>query len=487
LAIFLPGAPRRKYGEITPNITVGIFNIRIPFWHWGVEPVEVLQAMVMFVTGMGAIAVLQDMFGMPFEIALTIVCFHELTYCLHQFMGDPIISGWITPAIPLTTAFLLGFEMGPERIHALIALQLLVGIIFLILGLTGLAAKLLSIVPKALQAGIILGAAIAAVTGKYLFLSGDGYFYIYPISITVGGLGALFLLFSKFFQDRVHAAKELNARDIFVMVANYGMVPGLMIGIIVGWIVGEIPLPVFQKGLFFVPHVREVVSNFSPLSIGFPPLHIWIAAIPMAFIAYVIAFGDMVIGATVVDQANREYRLDEEVNFNPNRLHLLCAFRNFLEGSLAPTVTLAGPVWAAMTVAVTERYKLGRQAMDSIYGGAGSFNVMKFLSCLILPLVCIFQPALPVALSLTMLIQAFACGYVAMQLVKTNTERGLATVIGGALAIAGPTMGLVIGIILCLVLLGPSAFAMRHDDDIPSVIANSVAKGKKKDAPSTQA
>lgn len=118
MAIFLPGAPRRKYGEITPNITVGIFNIRIPFWHWGVEPVEVLQAMVMFVTGMRAIAVLQDMFGMPFEIALTIVCFHELTYCLHQFMGDPIISGWITPAIPLTTAFLLGFEMGPVFFYA---------------------------------------------------------------------------------------------------------------------------------------------------------------------------------------------------------------------------------------------------------------------------------------------------------------------------------------------------------------------------------
>jgi len=471
LAIWLPGAPKRKYGEETPHIPLGQFRIRLPFWHWGVEPIEVLQAMVMFVTGMGAIAALQDTFGMTFAVALTIVCFHEATYCLHQFMGDPIISGWITPAIPLTLAFLAGFDMGPDRIHALIALQLMVGLIFFILGITGLARKLLSIIPKALQAGIIMGAAIAAITGKYCFSPAGTGFYKYPYSITIGGLIALYLLFSKGFQDVVHERKEVNARDIFVRVANFGMVPGLIVGIIVGWVSGEIPLPVFEKGLFFVPHVSEVFATFSLFSIGLPPIDIWIAAIPMAFIAYVIAFGDMVIGATVVDQANTEYRLDEEVNFNPNRLHILCSIRNFLEGSLAPTVTLAGPVWAAMTVAVTERYKLGRKAMDSIYGGAGSFNVMKFTSCLILPLVCIFKPALPVALSLTLLIQAFACGYVAIHLVNNNTERGLATIIGAVLAIGGPTTGLIVGIVLCLVLLGYKSFSLKEDDDVPSIIS----------------
>lgn len=463
MALFFPGAPRRKDGEVTPRIKLGIFDIRIPGWHWGFEPTEIFQAMVMFVTGMGAIAVLQEVFGISFELALTIVVFHELTYCLHQIMGDPMISGWITPALPLVTTFLLTFEMGTDRIHALIALQLSVGVIFLILGLTGMAKKLLSIVPLALQSGIILGAGIAALIGTRGFLPTGAGFFKYPFSVGIGGTIALFLLFSKLFSDRVHKNKQLGKKDVFTVFANYGMVPGLVVGIIAGWITGEIPLPVFQGGIIFKPHFGEVFSNFSLFNIGLPPAEIWLAALPMALVAYIIAFGDMVLGATVIDQAQQQYRNDENINFNPNRLHILCAVRNFLEGSLFPTVTLAGPIWAAMTVAVTERYKLGRKAMDSIFGGSGSFNLMKVTSCVILPLVYIFQEALPVALALTMLIQAFACGYVAMLMINTNAERGLALTIGGILAVAGATWGLILGIVLCLIILGPKSFSPRSD------------------------
>jgi hypothetical protein len=115
-----------------------------------------------------------------------------------------------------------------------------------------------------------------------------------------------------------------------------------------------------------------------------------------------------------------------------------------------------------MTVAVTERYKLGRKAMDSIFGGSGSFNFMKFASCLILPLVCIFKPALPVALSLTLMIQGFACAYIAMRLVHTNSERGVAGVTGGALAAGGPLVGLAVGLVLSFVLLGKEAFTEKE-------------------------
>lgn len=464
MAIFLPGVKKRKDGEETPYIPLGIFKLRIPFVHWGWEMTEMFQAMVMFVTGIGAIAVLQDLFGMSFEVALTIVAFHELTYCLHQIMGDPIIPGWITPAIPLTMAFIQGFQMGPERIQAMIALQILVGVLFLALGITGMAKKLLDIVPVPLQSGIILGAGIAAVIGKYVFgnVPGSG-FAKYPISITVGGLIALYLLFSNVFISKVRHGQTLEKGNIWVKVANYGMVPGLVVGIICGWIVGEIPLPQFTAELFFVPRIAEVLQTQSIFGVGIPKMDIWVAAIPMAIIAYIIAFGDMVIGTTCIQNANEEFRHDEIVDRDPNRLSLLCAIRNVIEGVLATTPTLAGPLWAAMTVAVTERYKLGRKAMDSIFGGAGSFNIMKFLSCLILPLVAIFKPALPVALSLTLLIQAFACGYIAMGLVRNNTDRGLAAVIGAALAVAGPAKGLAIGIVLCLALEGPKAFTAKHN------------------------
>ncbi|HOO46525.1 MAG TPA: hypothetical protein PLM29_09870, partial [Deltaproteobacteria bacterium] len=88
MAIQVPAFKRRD-GEEQPFIPAGPFKIRIPGVHWGIEMTEVIQAMVMFVTGLGAIAVLQDAFGMSFAVALTIVCFHELTYCTHQVLGDP--------------------------------------------------------------------------------------------------------------------------------------------------------------------------------------------------------------------------------------------------------------------------------------------------------------------------------------------------------------------------------------------------------------
>jgi len=463
---------RRNYGEETPFIPCGPFKIRFPFYHWGVEMTEVFQAMVMFVTGIGAIAVLQDVFGMPFEVALTIVCFHELTYCLHQVLGDPLIPGWISPAVPLMLSFLLKFGMGIDRIHALIAVQILVGLIFLIMGLTGFAKKLLDIVPKAMQSGIILGAGIAAITGKYGFLPKGTGFYKYPMSITIGGLFAFYLLFSKGFTAKVRA-QENDSKSLIIKIANYGIVPGIVLGIIVGWICGEIPLPEMKSGLFFVPHVKEVFTTYSIFGAGIPPLHIWMKALPMAIVAYIVAFGDMIVGQTIVMEAQENFRPDEKLDSNPNRLNLMCALRNFLEGSCCPTVTLAGPLWAAMTVAVAERFKLGRKAMDSIFGGSGSFNFMKFASCLILPLVCIFKPALPVALSLTLLIQGFACVFIAMNLVETNAERGVAGITGGALAVSGPTTGLIVGIVLSLTLLGKESFGNGKNKIADSVPAES--------------
>ncbi|MDD2388735.1 MAG: xanthine/uracil/vitamin C permease [Desulfobacterales bacterium] len=470
MAVFLTKI-RRKYGEETPYIPFGPFKIRIPFIHWGIEMTEILQAMVMFVTGMGAVAVLQDVFGMPFEVALTIVCFHELTYCLHQVFGDPLIPGWISPAVPLMLAFLLKFGVGIDRIHALIAVQLLVGVIFLIMGLTGFAKKLIDIVPKAMQSGIILGAGIAAITGKYGFLPSGTGFYKYPFSITLGGLFAFYLLFSKGFTQKVRSA-GIGSKSIFVKIAHYGIVPGIILGIIVGWLTGEIPLPEWQSGLFFIPQVKEVFTTYSIFGAGIPPLDIWMKALPMAIVAYIVAFGDMIVGQTIVMEAQKNFRPDEIVDSNANRLNLMCAIRNFLEGSFAPTVTLAGPLWAAMTVAVAERYKLGRNAMDSIFGGSGSFNFMKFASCLILPLVCIFKPSLPVALSLTLLIQGFACVFIAMNLVDTNAERGVAGITGGALAVAGPTTGLVVGILLSLILLGKGCFGKKKE--APETVASEI-------------
>jgi len=454
---------KRKNGEEQPYIPAGPFKIRIPGVHWGIEMTEVVQAMVMFVTGLGAVAVLQDVFGMSFEVALTIVCIHELAYCTHQILGDPIIPGWITPSIPLMLAYLLKYGMGVERSHALIACQVTLGLLFLILGSTGLAKKLLDFVPKAMQAGIILGAGVAAIIGKYCFSPTGTGITKYPFSITIGGLVALYLLFSKGFTERVRKEGP-DSKSIFVKIANYGMVPGIIVGILVGWIVGEIPLPKFEGGIIFIPHLKELIEGYSIFGVGIPPLKIWMAAVPMALVAYIIAFGDMIVGRTLIEEANK-IREDEFIDMDANRLNLMCGLRNVFEGCVSPFVPLGGPLWAAMTVAVSERYKLGRKAMDSIFGGSGSFNIMKFLSCMILPLVCIFKPALPVALSLTLFIQGFACVYISMKMVRSNAELGVAGITGGALAVAGPTIGLAVGLVLSFVLLGTGAFNVKKFED----------------------
>lgn len=437
----------RKDGQEQPGIKMGIFTLRLPFIHYPFEMPEVIQALFMFVTGLSATAFLQDMFDMPFEVALTIVLFHEISYCLHQMLGDPIISGWITPAIPLTIGFLSKYAMGIDRLEALIALQVCVGIMFLVLGLSGLAKKLTTWLPNSIKSGIIMGAAIAAVTGKYGFLSaaaGGKGFALYPFSITAGMAVAFFLLFSKGFK---RMRRKATIGSVVSMVAKYGMVPGIIGGMLVGFVTKEVPVPVIDNWGFFIPRFGTVFTEWSILGVGIPSFHVFVSALPMAVVAYIIAFGDIVVGETLMKRAN-EARPDEYIDMNTNRTNIICGIRNMFEGCLAPTVTLAGPLWAAMTVAVTERYAQGKTAMLSIFGGTGTFNIMKFACILFLPLISIFKPVLPLAIALTLMVQAFACFFIALELVETPEERGVAGITGAILAVSGAAYGLAAGLIL---------------------------------------
>ena len=62
----------REYGAEQPAIKAGMFRIRLPFIHAPWEIPEMIQAIVVFVTGVAATAYLQDIFGLPFEMALAI-------------------------------------------------------------------------------------------------------------------------------------------------------------------------------------------------------------------------------------------------------------------------------------------------------------------------------------------------------------------------------------------------------------------------------
>ncbi len=444
---------KRKDGEIQPHIRLcgGLFHLRIPFVHWEWEFPEMIQAIVVFMTGAAATAYLEQIFGLSFEIALSIVIVHEALYLVNNLLGDPLVGGWITPAVPLITAFISTYE-GNDRIYALLSIELCLGLMYVVFGLTGLASKLVNFCPMSIKAGILIGAGFAACTGKYGFMSaanGGVGFYASPISWTIGVLISLFLLFSYGFGDI-----KFNVKNKFInFISKAGFVPAVVIAAIIGMIFGEIKLPDLSSinGIIFnpLPGLSWVFHNFSLFGMGPPPLDIFISAIPMAIIAYVIAFGD-IVGGTAFLNDTKKYRTDEKMDINPNRTNVCCGIRNIIECLFAPTCTMSGPLWTAMTVTVAERYKSGKENMYSIFGGACTFNTAKVICCAIIPLMVVIKPALPLAMALTLMIQAFGSFYVGLTMCRTNIERGVAGITGGAIAAsANPAWGLLVGILLC--------------------------------------
>lgn len=443
----------RVDGEEQPAIKLGMFRLRLPFIHAPWEFPEMIQAMVVFITGVSAVAYLQDIFNLPFSVALSIICVHELLYVIQNLVGDPIVGGWITPAIPLISTWLLGFSDTTERIQALVMLQLILGLLYLVLGITGLAKTLVNKVPVSVKAGILLGAGFSAVIGKYGFMAAENGgvgFYQNPVSFSAGVLVALFLLYSIGFTKKKNTTKN----KFILFLSKCGFVPALLVAYLVGMIAGEIstPVNVLADGIIFnpFPGLKQVISSFSLVAVGFPSLSTIGSAAVMAVVCYIISFGDIVTGTEFLEDT-KNYRQDEKLEVNPNLTNICCGVRNVLQSLFFPTVTMSGPLWSAMMVTVCERYKTGKQNMYSFFGGAITFNLMKWICCLILPLVALIKPILPLSMSLTLMIQAFGCFYVALGLCKNNVQRGVAGLIGGVLAITNPQTGLIIGIIVSFV------------------------------------
>ena len=111
----------------------------------------------MCATCLGAIPVLTEVLGVSYDVALSMVIINGFFYTIHVLLGDPVVPGWVTPAIPIITAFLETYTLGPERYHALIATQFILGIIFLVFGITGLGSKMVEWVPNSVKAGVLMG------------------------------------------------------------------------------------------------------------------------------------------------------------------------------------------------------------------------------------------------------------------------------------------------------------------------------------------
>jgi hypothetical protein len=452
---------KREYGGIQPGIPLGPLTLRIPFVHYRFEWADYIQGLLMCTVCLAIIPVLTSKLGMSFEVALAIVILNGTLYLTHVTFGDPVVPGWVTPAIPLLIAYCMTFDAGVERMQALIAFEMTFGLFCIILGVTGLAKKFISLIPNAVQAAILMGAGFAAVI--LIFKPGEGLksFDSYPwTTIICIGL-AYYLLFSD------HFKKIRKNNKTLWYLSNLGMMPALALAVFVGPLTGEIPWPTYDAQIFTSPDFGGLIRDWTMLgSIPVPPLKMFFTGLPMVISAYIVVFGDVIQSQALLDDAQK-YRPDENVNYNPNRSHIIFGTRNLIMSVFGPDISMCGPLWAAMQVVICERYKHGPEAMESVNGGAGSFRFGTWTGYFLAPILATVKPILGVGLISTMLIQGYVSVRVGVLKARSFNDLGIAGVAGAILATRGAAWGLGAALILCALIYAGTSLEHAYMKEEP--------------------
>ncbi|MDO4401230.1 MAG: solute carrier family 23 protein, partial [Coriobacteriia bacterium] len=261
---------KREYGGIQPSIPVAMLRIRIPFVHFKISPPEIVTGLMNACTSYGALAVLTGTLGLDPYIAWSLVVFETLMYSCNWLLGEPSICGWITPAMALVVVYLEGFAdpgyaaavaaLGEEavtaagggmqallqsgnqeyiqiahntttlRMQAMAATELELGILFIVLGVTGLSKALNTLVPPGIKAGIVLGAGVGAVRAR--LLEGGAM-----DTATWGCLGGLIIVFLLMFSLRVR--NKMDDNRFLQILGNYSFLWAVLGMFIIGGIAGE--------------------------------------------------------------------------------------------------------------------------------------------------------------------------------------------------------------------------------------------------------
>ncbi|WP_101675971.1 hypothetical protein [Alloalcanivorax mobilis] len=442
---------RRQDGE-TLYWPLGPFKVRLPFIHYRFEWPDYLQGLLMCAVDLAAIPLMTELLGMPFEAALAVVMLNGLLYLAHHLLGDPVVPGWITPAIPLLMAYCQTFPEGPERIHALIAFQLLLGVFCIGLGATGLSRRVVNVVPPAIKAGIIMGAGIAAVSTVF---EAGGRFESFPWTISIAIGIAFYLIFSR------HFAVLKNRNAFWSTLGKLGIFPIIALAIMIAPIFSEAPWPTIEWG-FSKPDFATLWNEYTVFGLGLPSPGMFLQAIPTMLAAYIVLFGDVLQGKALLHEAD-DARQDEKIDYDADRAHMIFGGRNATMSILGPDVAMCGPLWAAMHVVIVERFKAGRKAMDSIFGGAGSFRWGTNTGLLLMPIVSLVEPILGVALALTLLIQGYVSVRIGILEARSQRDLGIAGVIAAVLAVQGATWAFAVGVALCLLIYGRHFFRGEND------------------------
>lgn len=459
---------KRQLGGIQPFIKLGPFNLRIPLIHHEWSWTEMAAALFLGVACLGAgTATTMTQFGLDdpaniaalgltengaFLMSLTFGVLNAICYYLPSLLGDPVVPGWITPMLPLTINFLSGYALPDyatgqvDRIYAMIALQMLTALCFLLMGATGIGRKLIEIVPNSIKAGIVLGAGITA--GMNVITARMPHA---PITVAIAVLMSYFFLFNPTF------ARASKKNSVLNLIRNQGVVPAQLFAILLApFLIREIPVPQIQWGITPLSF-GFVLEHFTVFGLGFPAASFFLAALPVALTAYIIAFSDFVLAKEVVSEATAT-RPDEIVIFDAGRSNLVSFLRNGIMSLFAPWVPMCGPLWASGLLTITERYKRGYKTLHSYWDGVCTFRAATVIAVLILPLVTLIRPAFAIFFGITMGVQAFACGNIGIRMCTTANERGIACVIAGSLACLTPGWALLVGIIVWAVVEGSELF-----------------------------
>ena len=206
---------------------------------------------------------------------------------------------------------------------------------------------------------------------------------------------------------------------------------------------------------FIFPDFPAIWTALSPWGVGFPSLAMFMKAFPLALIAYVIGFGDMIVASSLVEQAAKK-RPDEKVVIDHTRTHFSLAIRNLgllFTGGVFPA--FVGIIYTGAHAFLCEKFGAGRKVVDSIYDTMCSFNWFYMILALWLPVVMVMKPILPAALSLTLILTGFACAFVGVSMLQNtgNQSKGIAIFMAVVIAKYGAAWGLASGIICYLLMV----------------------------------
>lgn len=435
------------------------FRLRIPILHTKIYWKEFLQGLVIAsATGLALVPLLTGAFGLTFEEAVAMATIHSiLIQSSWMVFGEPYAPGWITPALPLVITFVIAetYPTPEIRFQVMTALSMDLAIILAFLGLTGLGAKIISKIPDVLKGSIIFGAGISAFINVFDLNAPGNLMKAQPITIISAIAISLIFTFSEPLKKLVPKYKWLG------FLISLGLLPGFIIGGFAGSFTGELTFDI-QSGWIWLPF-ESVWEKASPFSIGWPSISLFLEALPLAIITYIILFGDLITGEAVLAEAGHS-RPDEKLNINHNRTHLSLSIRNGLMAIFAPFFPTQGILWTGIHVVIVERWKGGAKNLKSFYDGISSYYVLGIpFGFFFLPLITGLQPLMPMALAITLVLTGFACAYIGMGKAKTNIEKGVVLLNGICIALLEPWIGFIVSIVVVVSLTSFSLSSKAKD------------------------